>query len=522
VHLSTLAAAQPNKAAVIIGADGSATTFAELDERSRRLAQALAARGLRAGDHLAILVENRAAFLEAAWAAQRSGLYYTPVNWHLSAAEAVYIVGDCEARALVASNTLKSIAAEVAAVSRLDVKLAVGGPMPGFEDYEAVLTEASPDPVPDEREGAYMFYSSGTTGRPKGIKPKLSGAPFGTGLTIDAMLPLLYGFGPDSVYLCTGPLYHAAPLGWSLGTQRNGGSVVVMDRFDAESALALIERHRVTHAQFVPTMFVRMLKLPEDVRGRYDLSSLQAVVHAAAPCPIPVKEAMIEWLGPIVNEYYSGSEGNCFFAIDSPTWLAHKGSVGKATMGTVHILDEDGRDLPPGEVGTVWMEGTVQFEYHNDAEKTAGAFNDRGWSTLGDLGHVDGDGYLYLSDRRADLILSGGVNIYPQEVEEALALHPAVADVAVIGVDDEEMGQRVMAVVQVEPPAEAGPALEEELIAYCRERIAHFKCPRSIDFGDVPRLPSGKVLRREVRDRYASARAASVTWTSRLTTRTVN
>jgi long-chain acyl-CoA synthetase len=307
VHLSTLAAAQPNKAAVIIGADGSASTFAELDDRSSRLAQALAARGLRAGDHLAILVENRAAFLEAAWAAQRSGLYYTPVNWHLSAAEAVYIVGDCEARALVASNTLSSIAAEVAAVSRLYVKLAVGGPMPGFEDYEAVLAEASSDPVPDEREGAYMFYSSGTTGRPKGIKPKLSGAPFGTGLTIDAMLPLLYGFGPDSVYLCTGPLYHAAPLGWSLGTQRNGGSVVVMDRFDAESALALIERHRVTHAQFVPTMFVRMLKLPEDVRRRYDLSSLRAVVHAAAPCPIPVKEAMIDWLGPIVNEYYSGS-----------------------------------------------------------------------------------------------------------------------------------------------------------------------------------------------------------------------
>ncbi|MCW2545891.1 MAG: acyl-CoA synthetase [Mycobacterium sp.] len=511
MHLSKLAAAQPNKAAVIIGSDGSQTTFAELDERSRRLAQALASRGLRAGDHLAILVENRAAFLEAAWAAQRSGLYYTPVNWHLSAAEAVYIVGDCDARALVASHTLGSIATAVAAAGKLDVRLSVGGPMSGFEEYERVLGEASSEPLPDEREGAYMFYSSGTTGRPKGIKPALSGAPFGTGLTLDAMLPRLYGFGPDSVYLCTGPLYHAAPLGWSLGTQRNGGSVVVMDRFDAESALALIERHRVTHAQFVPTMFVRMLKLPEEVRRRYDLSSLRAVVHAAAPCPIPVKEAIIEWLGPIVSEYYSGSEGNCFFAIDSPTWLAHKGSVGKATMGTVHILDEDGQELPTGEVGTIWIAGTVRFEYHNDAEKTAGAFNDRGWSTLGDLGHVDDEGYLYLSDRRADLILSGGVNIYPQEVEEVLALHPAVVDVAVIGVDDEEMGQRVKAVVQLEPPAIAGPALEAELIAYCRDRIAHFKCPRSIDFADVPRLPSGKVLRREVRDRYQTSPAASVT-----------
>jgi acyl-CoA synthetase (AMP-forming)/AMP-acid ligase II len=358
-------------------------------------------------------------------------------------------------------------------------------------------------PVPDELEGYYMFYSSGTTGRPKGIMPALTGQPFGTGLNIDHTMKNAFGFSPDTVYLCPGPLYHGAPLGWSLGTIRNGGTVVVMERFDAAAALGLIERYRVTYGNFVPTMFVRMLKLPPAQRTAFDTSSLRLVVSAAAPISVEVKEQVIAWLGPIVTEFYAGTEGNGFCMIDSPAWLARKGSVGRPLVGQAHICSGDGDELPPGQIGTVWFSGTRRFSYHNDAEKTAGAYNDKGWSTLGDLGYVDDEGFLYLVDRRTDLILSGGVNIYPREIEDALALHPAVADVAVFGVPDEDMGQRVHAVVQPAAPGTGGPALESELIAFCRARIARYKAPRSVSFEDeLPRTPSGKMLRRVLMDRY--------------------
>ncbi|TDC72011.1 acyl-CoA synthetase [Actinomadura sp. GC306] len=500
MHLSRLAERHPAKPAVIEAATGAVTTYRELDEASLRLARLLAERGFGPGDHAALLMDNGAGYFTAAWACQRSGLYWTPVNHHLTAGEAAYIVRDCGARALIASGALGGAAREVAdACPDLAVRLidGDGDPPEGFEDLRAATAPYPAEEPADEREGYYMFYSSGTTGRPKGILPESAGEPFGTGRRLDQVLPALFGFGPDTVYLCPAPLYHAAPTGWTLGTMRNGGTVVLMDRFDAERTLELIERHRVTHVQFVPTMLVRMLKLPDEVRARYDLSSLRTVVHAAAPCPVEVKRRIIEWFGPVVYEYYSGSEGNCFFLIDSADWLAHPGSVGRPTFGAVHVLDDDGRELPAGEVGTVWFEGAPAFRYHNDPEKTAGAYNDRGWSTLGDLGHVDGEGYLYLVDRRADLILSGGVNVYPREIEDVLTVHPAVADVAVVGAPDPEMGQRVRAVVQPADPAAAGPRLAAELIAHCRDRLAGYKCPRTIEFtGELPRTPTGKLLRR--------------------------
>jgi long-chain acyl-CoA synthetase len=509
-HLSELARLQAGQAAAT-AADGTGLTFAQLDDESRRLASLLEARGLQPGDTVAILLENIPRYLAAAWGALRAGLRIVPVNWHLSAAEAVYIAGDSGARALITSAALAPLASEIAASGPvLDARLMCGGPSAGFEDLDAALAASSPERPAQEPGGQVMFYSSGTTGRPKGIKRTVPPEPFGTEQMLESLLSGLYGFGADTVYLCTGPLYHAAPLGWSLGAQGLGGQVVVMPRFDAEACLAMIEQFRVTHVQFVPTMFVRLLKLAPEVRARYDLSSLRRVVHAAAPCPVEVKRAIIEWLGPIVDEYYAASEGNCYFAIGSQEWLAHPGSVGRALLGTPHILDDDGAEVGAGEVGQIWIEGPRVFEYHNDAVKTAGAFNDRDWSTLGDLGHVDADGYLYLSDRRTDLIITGGVNVYPREIEDALAMHPAVADVAVIGLPDAEMGQEIRAVVQPAPGVAGGPGLEQELIEHCAQQLARFKRPRRVDFvAELPRVPSGKILRRLVRDTYLEGAAGT-------------
>jgi long-chain acyl-CoA synthetase len=506
MHLTRLAREHGDKPAVIMAESGVTLSYAELERQSNQIAHLFRSRGLRPGDHIAVLMENRPEFFPVVWAAQRSGLFYTPVNWHLSAAEAAYIVADCGTRLLVASGDLEELAAAAAASApALENRLTVGPPVPGVESLAAAAAPMPDRPIPDELEGYYMLYSSGTTGQPKGILPALTGQPFGTGLNIDSTMKNAFGFSPDTVFLCTGPLYHGAPIGWSLGTIRNGGTAVVMERFDAVRALRLIERYRVTHGQFVATMFVRMLKLPEADRAASDTSSLRLVVHTAAPVAVEVKERMIGWLGPILTEFYAGSEGNGFCLIDSPTWLGHKGSVGKPILGEVHICDDDGVELPAGQIGTVWFSGTRRFSYHNDAAKTAGVYNDQGWSTLGDMGSVDAEGYLYLADRRTDLILSGGVNIYPREIEDALALHPAVADIVVFGVPDEEMGQRVHAVVQPAVPGAGSPELAAELIDFCRSRIAHYKAPRAVSFEDeLPRLPSGKLLRRLLMDRYRS------------------
>jgi len=348
-----------------------------------------------------------------------------------------------------------------------------------------------------------MLYSSGTTGRPKGIRKPIKGDPLGTPQSPVDVGGTLYGVSEQSIYLSPAPLYHSAPLRFNMGLLKKGGTCIVMERFDPEAALALIERYKVSHSQWVPTMFVRMLKLPAEVRTRYDLSSHKVAVHAAAPCPIEIKQQMIDWWGPILHEYYAGTEGNGFCAINSEDWLAHRGSVGRALFGIVHILDEDGGEQPTGTPGAIYFADGPEFTYYNDPERTAESRNDRGWSTLGDVGYQDEDGYLYLTDRQSFMIISGGVNIYPQEIENLLVGHPKVMDVAVVGVPDPEFGEAVKAVVQPIDPALAGAELEEEILAYSREHLSHIKCPRSVDFeAQLPRHENGKLYKRLIKDRY--------------------
>jgi long-chain acyl-CoA synthetase len=501
-HPTRFAAEAPERPAVIMGGTGRVLTYGELEDRSRRVANLLRSFGLEPGGHVAVLLENRPEVFEVLWGALRIGLYVTPVNWHLAPDEAAYIIEDCGASVLVASAALGAVVGELAGDGgALAGRVAVGGDLPGFAGYEDLLA-AQPASRPEgECEGSWMFYSSGTTGRPKGVKPPQVGGPLGAPTSFGMLVQGLYGAGEDTVYLSPAPLYHAAPAGWTNAVQRLGGTTVIMERFDPLEVLALIELHRVTHVQFVPTHLVRLLKLPAEDRARFDLSSLRVVVHAAAPCPPEVKRAVLDWLGPIVHEYYSGSEGVGFCAIGPDEWLAHPGSVGRSLLGTAHIVGPDGAEVPVGDEGEVWFETPNRFEYHGDPAKTAAAFDERGWSTLGDIGHLDGDGYLYLTDRVSNMIISGGVNVYPREVEDVLVLHPAVTDVAVIGVPHPDMGEAVRAVVQLADArpggAPAGDPLASELIAFCRARIAHFKCPTSVVFVDaLPRLPSGKLAKR--------------------------
>ncbi len=498
-----------DKPAVIMANSGEVVTYRQLDERSMQVAQMLHAAGLRPRDHIAIMLDNDPRYFEIYWGAQRAGLYITPINWHLTADEGGYIIEDCGASALFMAASLAPVAAQMG--SRLDglsLRVAVGGDVgnevQGFVDYDERLARFPAEPLADEIEGSFMFYSSGTTGRPKGILGQVQEVPFGEGVgALVTLIQMMYGITSDTIYLCPAPLYHAAPLGWSTAVQRLGGTVVVIEKFDPLGCLATIERQRISHAQFVPTHFIRMLKLPEADRQRFDHSSLQMVVHAAAPCPIDVKRQMIEWWGPIINEFYAGSEGNGFYALNSAEALARPGSVGRALLGIAHICDEYGNEMPTGEAGQIWFESPTDFSYHNDPIKTASAHNAKGWSSLGDIGYLDGDGYLYLTDRTSHMIISGGVNIYPQEVENELSMHPKVADVAVIGVPNADLGEEVKAVVIVAVDVIGDDALAAELITFCRSRLAHFKCPVSIDFVDeLPRLPTGKLLKRQLRSSY--------------------
>jgi acyl-CoA synthetase (AMP-forming)/AMP-acid ligase II len=507
MHPGVHAAGDPEKPATIDAATGAVTTYAELEAASNRLAHLLRAEGVRSGDHVAVMLPNSPRYLEVTWAALRSGLYLTPINWHLGPLEAGYIIADCDATVLISSARFaERIAQAEGSLGAVRLRLALGGGLEGFVDLDAATASMPSTPIEDESEGSWMFYSSGTTGQPKGILPPLTNAPLGTRQRFDDLLEHIYGFGPESLYLCPAPLYHAAPIGWSIGTQRLGGTTVVMEHFDPEEALSAIERYRVTHVQFVPTHFVRMLKLPAEVRARYDLSSLTMVVHAAAPCPPEVKRQMLDWLGPIIYEFYAGSEGNGFIAIGPEEWLAHPGSVGRTTGGAVHIVGEDGTEVATGETGQIWFESPNRFEYHKDPAKTEAAFNSRGWSTLGDVGYLDEEGYLYLTDRISHMIISGGVNIYPREIEDVLIAHPAVADVAVIGIPDAEMGESVLAVVELAGGRGGTDELADELVALCRSQLAGFKCPRRVDFVDeLPRLPTGKLLKRVLRDRYEAS-----------------
>jgi len=502
--LATRARERPDAPAVVMGMSGDVLTFRDVDDRSNRLARLLRSAGLGVGDHVAILMENRAEYLPVAWAAQRAGLYYTALNSHLRTPEVQYILDDCGARALVTSAPMRP-AVEALDLRGVGLRLAVGGVLPGFDAYEDAVARFAARPLDDEAEGREMLYSSGTTGKPKGVRKQLPATAMGDPAAAPVQIALglaARGVGPGDVYLSPAPLYHSAPLVYCMSMHRLGVTTVVMEHFDPSLCLQLIERHRVTHAQFVPTMFVRLLKLSEAERRRADTTSLRSVVHAAAPCPVAVKRRMLEWWGPIIDEYYAGTEDIGSTWITASEWLAHPGSVGRP-LTPAHVVGPDGDELGPGQEGVVYFEGGRPFQYHNDPDKTASISDARGWRTLGDIGRLDAEGYLYLTDRQAHMIISGGVNIYPQEAENVLAGHPLVADVAVIGVPDPEMGEAVKAVVQLVDPTLAGADVEAELVAECRRRLATYKCPRTVDFVDeLPRDPNGKLYKRLLKERY--------------------
>jgi long-chain acyl-CoA synthetase len=511
MYIADQAQATPEKPAMIAAESGETLTYRELDARSNQLAQLLHAKGLRRGDHIAILMENNLRYPEVAWAAFRSGLYLTAVNRYLPAEDAAYIVGDCGARAIVSSYDRRETAAQLAPlIPDCPIRLMTDGVIEGWASYEDAIAPYPARPLAPEWMGDVMLYSSGTTGRPKGILRPLPELTVAEGFA-QRQAANRYGFSPDTVYLSPAPLYHAAPLGFVTNVLSFGGTVVMMAHFDAEAALRFIERYRVTHSQWVPTMFVRMLKLDPSQRAAYDLSSHEVAIHAAAPCPVDVKRQMIDWWGPIIHEYYAGTEGIGATIIDSHDWLAHPGSVGRTALGVLHICDDEGRELPPGEAGLIYFEREARsFAYHNDPAKTRGAQHPEhdNWMTLGDVGYLDADGYLYLTDRKAFMIISGGVNIYPQAIEDALILHPKVGDVAVFGVPDEEMGEAVKAVVEPAPGVAADEELAAELLAFARAQLAHYMAPRSVDFIDeMPRLPTGKLYKRLLKDRYWAGRA---------------
>jgi long-chain acyl-CoA synthetase len=494
----------PDSAAVIVPATGARLSYRTMVDQSKRLANVLRSSGLRPGDHVAILMTNVPEYFEVVWAARRAGFFYTAINWHLTPGEVRYMLENSESKALIVSADLADLAERAAAgLPRVKLRLLIGADRTGWDDYARTVARAGTAPLGPELEGQAMLYSSGTTGRPKGIvHTEIDPVRIDTvrrfgDVDGDILWVNRYGLDPSTVTLNVGPLYHAAPLVSAMSTHRYGGTVVLPPRFDAEETLKAIEHYRVTYAQFVPTMFIRLLRLPEAVRRRYDVSSLRAVAHSAAPCPVEVKRRMIEWLGPVINEYYSATEAAGHVSIRSEEWLEHPGSVGRVAPGSVAITDESGRELSPGEDGIIWFTRPAnKFSYHGDPEKSASMFNDKGWARMGDIGHLDSDGYLFITGRSDHTIISGGVNIYPREIEDLLIEHPAVDDVAVIGVPDDEYGESVRAVVTLRHGHAAGPALERDIIAWTRERLAHYKCPRSVTFVDsLPRSLAGKMMK---------------------------
>ena len=504
MHPITHAQTRPDHPAMIMAGSGQTVTFAEMDAYANRFAQLLRARGLKRGDHFAVLMENNVHYLQAVWGSQRAGTMMVPISTRLTAPEICYILKDAGAKFLLTSTryaeAIEGIRDECADLPLLIVDGA------GEEDYEAALAAQPAEPIADQAPGQYMLYSSGTTGRPKGVKPAppedddilatnpLMGlAVMGAGMPADGSM----------VYLSPAPLYHAAPIGWCTTAQRLGGTVVVMEKFDPEHALETIEKYKITDSQWVPTHFVRMLKLDPEVRTRYDLSSHQRALHAAAPCPVPIKREMIEWWGPIINEYYAGSEGVGMTLIKAEDWLTHPGSVGKAIHGTLHVCDAEGEEVPAGQDGLLYFENDLIPTYHNDPEKTREAMHPKGWMTLGDIGHVDEDGFLYLTDRKSHMIISGGVNIYPQEIENLLVTHDKVMDAAVIGAPCPDFGEKVVAVVQPIDMADAGDALEAELRDFLAPSLSKIKMPKLFDFrAQLPREANGKLYKRELRDEY--------------------
>ncbi|MBA3031083.1 MAG: AMP-binding protein [Desulfobacteraceae bacterium] len=503
-HHSTYAKTKPDGLAYIMARDGEKITWRDYDRRINQLARYFREIGLMPGDHIALCMENNAKYFEIMSASGDCGLIFTCVSTHLKISEMEYIINNCEAKCFITSDQKREDAKVLLdRMPRVTHRLMVGGKITGYDSYEEILAGYSVDPIPLGMAGQAMLYSSGTTGLPKGVLSTVQATPVGELGPTAQIMAQLYQMNENSIYLSPAPLYHAAPLAFCAMTLSMGGTVIVMERFDAEASLALIEKYKATHSQWVPTMFIRMLKLPEPVRKQYDISSMKMAIHAAAPCPIEIKEQMIQWWGPVFLEYYAGTEGNTMVMISSAEWLQHKGSVGKAYIGKIHILDDEEKELPSGQPGLIFVEEGNTFEYHKEPKKTAESRSSHGWSTLGDIGYLDQEEYLYLTDRKSNMIISGGVNIYPQEAENVLTLHHKIMDVAVIGVPNEDFGEEVKAVVQLMDPDEAGPELERELIAYCKERLSDIKCPRSIDFtNDLPRTPTGKLIKRLLKEKY--------------------
>lgn len=493
--------------AVVLYPSGITISFEDLEARANRLAHYFRQAGLREGDVIAVIMENNAHIHAAMWAARRAGLYYVLVNTHLTPAEAAYIIEDSSATALFASSAMRELAHDTVTLLEADapeIRLLADDHTAGWDRYPDCVADYPDTPIEDEIEGDLLQYSSGTTGRPKGIRRALPHvSPAESPTQLEPMLSLL-GVNHESVYLNPAPLYHTAPAYWSMSVQALGATVVIMERFSPDGALDAIAKFRVTHGQFVPAMFVRMLKLAPAKRLSYDVSSLKRVLHAAAPCPEEIKRQMIDWWGPIIDEFYSSSEGAGISFIRAEDWLCHPGSVGRPVLGVPHIVDENGEELPAGHSGVLYFEGAMPFEYLGDPAKTQAAQNSRGWSTVGDIGYLDAEGYLYLTDRRHHMIISGGVNIYPQEAEDALISHPKVLDAAVFGIPDEEMGQSVKAVVQLVTPDQDPDEIGAELLTWIRQRLAHYKCPRSISVEpQLPRSDAGKLFKQTLVQKYS-------------------
>jgi fatty-acyl-CoA synthase len=511
VEIRRHAVSRPDKPAIVLHPSGRVVTFGALEASANRLAHYLRGCGLRQGDAVAILMENNEHIHAVMWAARRAGVYYVPINIHLTAAEVAYIVDNSNALAIIGSAanraTLKGLG-EHLPNGLPDVLIVADDDIDGWARYPECVADQPDTPIDDEIEGDLLQYSSGTTGRPKGIKRDLSGLTPADAPILLTPLFAAMGIGPESIYLSPAPLYHTAPSMWSMSVQAVGATVVVLEKFDTEGCLDAIQRHRVTHGQFVPSMFVRMLKLPDSVRRSYDVSSLSRVVHAAAPCPVEIKRQMIGWWGPVIDEFYSSSEGAGITYINADEWLAHPGSVGRAMLGTAHIVDDDGNESPAGQPGEIFFEGGFEFVYLNDAAKTDASRDTHGWTTVGDIGYLDDEGYLFLTDRRHHMIISGGVNIYPQEAEDMLVTHPKVMDAAVFGIPHEEMGQSVKAVVQTVDPADATDHFAAELMTWLRERLAHYKCPRSLSFEpQLPRTDAGKLFKQGLVTKYSEIAA---------------
>jgi long-chain acyl-CoA synthetase len=500
--IAHVAARAPDKLAV--ASPFGERTFAQLNARVNQLARLLREHGIGEGDSMALVSKNRPAFVEAYLAALRTGVRFTPVNFHLTAEEVGYVIDDCEASVVIYDGTLPTAADAITRAPNARLRLIVDGAAAGFVDYEEAISAHPGHDIENPVRGTQMLYTSGTTGRPKGVYRKQQPV-----VRSASQIAAAWNLETD-LCLCTGPGYHAAPLAFNIAAPLNAGvGVVFMDKWDAEETLRLIDRHRVTHTHMVATMFHRLLQLPEPVRAKYDLSSLRFVIHGAAPTPVHVKRSLIEWLGPVVFEYYAATEGGGNYFVTAEEWMRKPGTVGRSsTPELTRILDDDGNDVPRGQSGTLYFKAPEvgRFEYFKAPEKTAQSY--RGdWFTLGDMGYLDEDGYLFLNGRNAETIISGGVNIYPQEIDSELLKHPAVVDVCTVGVPNEEWGEEVKSVVQLEAGRGGSDALAAELIEFARSRLPGFKTPRSIDFvTDLPRLPSGKIQRRLVRAPYWAGR----------------